>query len=241
MRTLKFLTVCALCAMVVASCGNKMVGEKLPGIPDSQLDSVSYAIGLSFGYILKQNNIPSVNMAEVEKAIVDVVSGNETKLQMDDIDKVISKYMIDASQAMLDVKTKEQADFFAKNRGAEGVQETESGLQYKIVEPGNSEVMAAATDTVEVHYTGTLLDGTVFDSSVERGESIKFPLNRVIKGWTEGMQLVGEGGKIKLWVPFDLGYGPRAVSPQLPGYSTLVFDVELIKVYKAEPVEEEKK
>ena len=100
--------------------------------------------------------------------------------------------------------------------------------------------MPKAEDTVEVHYTGKLLDGTVFDSSVERGETISFPLNGVIKGWTEGMQLVGEGGKIKLWIPYEMGYGPRAMGPNLPAYSTLVFDVELIKVYKAVPKEEKK-
>ena len=90
-----------------------------------------------------------------------------------------------------------------------------------------------AQDTVEVNYVGTLLDGTKFDSSYDRGETAKFPLNRVIKGWTEGMQLVGEGGKITLWVPYELGYGPRAMGPNLPAYSTLIFEVELVKVYKA--------
>ena len=86
---------------------------------------------------------------------------------------------------------------------------------------------------VEVNYKGTLLDGTVFDSSYDRGETAKFPLDRVIAGWTEGLQLVGEGGKITLWIPYELGYGPRQMSAELPGYSTLIFDVELIKVNKA--------
>jgi hypothetical protein len=120
-----------------------------------------------------------------------------------------------------------------KNKTNEGVQETASGLQYKIENPGN-ELRATAIDTVEVHYKGTLLDGKVFDSSYDRGETAKFPLNRVIPGWTEGMQLVGEGGKITLWVPFNLGYGANAASADLPAYSTLVFEVELIKVCKAE-------
>ena len=126
-------------------------------------------------------------------------------------------------------KEKEQAEFMAENKKNEGVQETESGLQYKIEIPGN-ELRATEKDTVEVHYVGTLLDGTVFDSSYERKETVKFPLNRVIPGWTEGMQLVGEGGKITLWVPFNLGYGSQAMSEQLPAYSTLKFEVELIKV-----------
>lgn len=136
-----------------------------------------------------------------------------------------------AEEANSKVKIKEQTDFFEKNKNNPNVKETESGIQY-IIEREGSDVYASATDTVEVNYKGTLLDGTEFDSSYERGESVKFPLNQVIPGWTEGMQLVGEGGKIKLWIPYDLGYGPRAMSEKLPAYSTLVFEVELIKVNK---------
>ena len=146
---------------------------------------------------------------------------------------VINNYMTKVQTAIGEQKQKEQAEFLAANKEKEGVVETESGLQYKIENPGN-DVRATATDTVEVHYKGTLLDGTVFDSSYDRGEPAKFPLDRVITGWTEGMQLVGEGGKITLWVPYELGYGPRQMSAELPGYSTLIFDVELIKVSKAE-------
>ncbi len=237
MKTLKFLTVCVLGAALLASCSNGS-SKRLPGISKSQIDSVSYAVGVSFGNMMKQSNMEGLNFAEINRAMNDVLEGKELKIEEAMIGQVINDYMMKAQVAMQKIKEKEQADFFAENGTKDGVNTTESGLQYRIEMPGNNEVMATAEDTVEVHYTGMLLDGTVFDSSVERGESVKFPLKAVIKGWTEGMQLVGEGGKIKLWIPYELGYGPRAMGPQLPAYSTLVFDVELLKVYKAEAKED---
>ena len=206
MKALKFLTVCAICAALFASCSNG-TSKKLPGISQSQIDSVSYAVGVSFGGMMKQSNMEGLKFSQIQKGINDVLAGKELKIN-------------------------------EENGKKDGVNATESGLQYRIEVPGNNEIMATAEDTVEVHYTGMLLDGTVFDSSVERGETAKFPLKAVIKGWTEGMQLVGEGGKIKLWIPFEMGYGPRAMGPNLPAFSTLVFDVELIKVYKATPKDE---
>ncbi|MBQ5803884.1 MAG: FKBP-type peptidyl-prolyl cis-trans isomerase [Bacteroidales bacterium] len=205
------------------------------------MDSVSYAVGVSFGGMLKQSNMENLNFSQINKAMHDMLDGKELKISEEMVGQVINGYMIKVQTAMSKMKEEEQAEFLAENGTKDGVNTTESGLQYKIEVPGNNEIMASPEDTVEVHYTGTLLDGTVFDSSVERGESVKFPLNAVIKGWTEGMQLVGEGGKIKLWIPYELGYGPRAMGPNLPGYSTLVFDVELIKVYKAASAETEEK
>ena len=237
MKTLKFLTVCALGAALFASCSNG-TSKKLPGISQGQIDSVSYAVGVSFGGMMKQSNMEGLNFSQIQKGINDMLEGKELKINEDQISVVINQYMMDAQTAMQQVREQEQTKFFAENGKKDGVNSTESGLQYRIEVPGNNEIMATPQDTVEVHYTGMLLDGTVFDSSVERGETAKFPLKAVIKGWTEGMQLVGEGGKIKLWIPFELGYGPRAMGPQLPAYSTLVFDVELIKVYKATPKDE---
>lgn len=169
----------------------------------------------------------------------DVEAGNETKISAQEAGMVINTYIGKVQMAVQKQKEKEQAEFLAENKTKDGVQVTESGLQYKIENPGN-DVKASATDTVEVNYKGTLLDGTVFDSSYDRGETAKFPLNRVIQGWTEGMQLVGEGGKITLWVPYELGYGARQMSEDLPAFSTLIFEVELIKVNKAEEKKEKK-
>lgn len=127
------------------------------------------------------------------------------------------------------VNRQKGVDFLAANRLTEGVKATESGLQYLVLEPGTGQQHPKATDTVTVHYHGTLLDGTVFDSSVERGEPIEFGLHQVIKGWTEGLQLMVVGEKIRLFIPSDLAYGNRAAGAIAPG-STLIFDVELLGI-----------
>jgi FKBP-type peptidyl-prolyl cis-trans isomerase FklB len=234
MKTLKTFSLCAVAALMFASCCNKAPKvEKLPGITDGMVDSVSYAVGVSFGNMLKSSNLQAIDVAQMEKGMFAVLTGDSLKISEQEIGRVIQSYMSKAEMAMAKVREEAQAKFMEENKTKEGVQSSESGLQYKIENPGNAEIMATAQDTVEVHYVGTLLDGTKFDSSYDRGETAKFPLNRVIKGWTEGMQLVGEGGKITLWVPYELGYGPRAMGPDLPAYSTLIFEVELVKVYKA--------
>ncbi|WP_299018280.1 FKBP-type peptidyl-prolyl cis-trans isomerase [uncultured Photobacterium sp.] len=120
-------------------------------------------------------------------------------------------------------------EFLANNLKQEGVKVTESGLQYLVLQPGTGTAHPKASDKVTVHYHGTLLDGTVFDSSVERGESIQFGLNQVIKGWTEGLQLMVEGEKTRLFIPAELAYGNRAIGSIPPG-SVLIFDIELIKI-----------
>lgn len=227
----KLVAVCAVGALMLTACGGNKA-ELLPGTTKAQVDSVSYAVGVSFGGMLKSSALNNLNYHEVLKAMQDVVDGKkDLKIGEQEAGMVIQKYLMLAEEANSKVKIKEQTDFFEKNKNNPNVKETESGIQY-IIEREGSDVYASATDTVEVNYKGTLLDGTEFDSSYERGESVKFPLNQVIPGWTEGMQLVGEGGKIKLWIPYDLGYGPRAMSEKLPAYSTLVFEVELIKVNK---------
>lgn len=235
MKTLKVLALCAVSALFMASCCNDTYSERLPGISKGQMDSVGYAVGVSFGNMIKASKMQGIEFSEIEKGMFDMLNGREKKISDEQIGIIIDRYMAIADQAMGVVKKEEQDKFFEKNKKEAGVKETESGLQYRIDQEGNNEVMATAQDTVEVHYTGKLLDGSVFDSSVTRGEAAKFPLTAVIPGWTEGIQLVGEGGKITLWIPFDLGYGSRDMGPNLPGYSTLVFEVELIKVHKAAP------
>ncbi|MEL4279278.1 MULTISPECIES: FKBP-type peptidyl-prolyl cis-trans isomerase [Shewanella] len=120
-------------------------------------------------------------------------------------------------------------EFLAQNKNQEGVKTTASGLQYQVLQQGTGTVHPKASDTVTVHYHGTLIDGTVFDSSVERGEPIAFPLNRVIKGWTEGVQLMVEGDKYRFFIPSELAYGNRSTG-KIGGGSVLIFDVELIKI-----------
>ncbi len=231
MKVFKFLAAGMMAALVLASCGGSQ--PRLEGVSKGEIDSASYAVGLTFGRMIADANIVGLDYAQVEKAMMDVINGKQPKMEPMEANNIVNSYIQKCQMAVGKMKEKEQAEFLAKNKGNEGVQETESGLQYRIDNPGN-EVRATEKDTVEVNYKGALLNGKVFDSSYDRGETVKFPLNRVIAGWTEGMQLVGEGGKITLWVPFNLGYGGRAMSEDLPAYSTLVFDVEVVKVYKAE-------
>lgn len=231
MKVFNFLAAGVLACMMLASCGGSQ--PQLEGVTKAEVDSVSYAVGVTFGSMIKNANLTGLDYALVSKAMKEVANGGESKIKEQEAGYVVNAYMQKCQVALGKMKEKEEAEFLAKNKQNEGVQESESGLQYKIENPGN-ELRATAKDTVEVNYKGTLLDGTVFDSSYDRGETVKFPLDRVIAGWTEGMQLVGEGGKITLWVPFNLGYGPRAMSEDLPAYSTLVFEVELVKINKAE-------
>lgn len=229
MKVIKTLAICALSAVVVASCGKKQA--TLPGITQAEVDSVSYAIGISFGGMLKASNLDAINFSQVNKGMQDFIAGKKLKIEEAQAGQIIQVYMMKAQEAMSKVKEKEQEEWLKKNKANAGVEQTEDGLQYKIVKPGN-DVKPALTDTVEVNYEGKLIDGTVFDSSYKNGKSVKFPLNGVIRGWSEGLQLIGEGGEMTMWIPFQLGYGSRQMGPNLPGYSTLIFKVELIKVYK---------
>ncbi len=231
MKAFKFLASAVLAGVMFASCGGS-TQPQYEGITKAEVDSVSYAVGTSFGQMIKGANIEGLDYSKIMEAIKDVAEGKEPKIDPMKANLVINNYMTKVQAAIGKQKEKEQAEFLAANRTKDGVQESESGLQYKIENPGN-DVKATAKDTVEVHYKGTLLDGTVFDSSYDRGETATFPLDIVIAGWTEGLQLVGEGGKLTLWIPYELGYGPKQMSAELPAYSTLVFDVELIKVKKA--------
>ena len=157
------------------------------------------------------------------------------------MNEIINRYL-GMRREMTLIKNKEAGDkFLLKNKAVEGVQETESGLQYKIIEAGN-DVKPAPTDTVWVKYKGTHIDGTVFDETAEDADAVRFTLNSVVAGWTEGLQLIGEGGEIELYVPANLAYGEQG-RPGIDPNSTLIFDVKLEKVGKfvPAPVEEEKK
>lgn len=161
-----------------------------------------------------------------------MMKGGEMDIPEEEIMQVIQSHLMKRMNAIAEMNAVEGESFLAKNGEKEGVVTLESGLQYKVIEEGAG-VSPMAADTVEVHYTGKLLDGTVFDSSVERGEPAKFPLSGVIKGWSEGLTYAKEGGKIELYIPSNLGYGPRGYG-NIPANSTLVFEVELLKVFPAQ-------
>lgn len=228
----------AACAAILAlsSCaGTYQKGDRMPESTTAQIDTVSYALGMYFGTMITSSPFGEIDLSMLNKGFHDVLNGKETMLTQEKIMNVIQSHLMARSTYETNRNEELGAEFLAANKEKEGVVETESGLQYKIETEGTG-IAPAMTDTVEVNYEGRLIDGTVFDSSYERGESTKFPLDRVIKGWGEGLTYIKEGGKIQLYIPSDLAYGSRGTGP-IPGNSTLIFDVELIKVYKH--VEEE--
>ena len=226
--------------MAISSCaGTYQKGDRMPETTTAQIDTISYALGMYYGKMLTSSPFGELNLAQMKKGFKDVLNEEETMLEEQDIAILIQSYLRDRMAYESERSLEEGTEFLAANKGKEGVGETESGLQYKI-EVGGTGIAPEETDTVEVNYEGRLIDGTVFDSSYDRGESVRFPLNRVIKGWTEGLTYAKEGGKIQLYIPAELGYGQRGSGP-IPGNSTLIFDIELVKVYKAAPKETEEK
>lgn len=195
------------------------------------MDKLSYAWGMALGQQLRAMGVENLNKDDFKRAIDAAFDGKETEMPPEEANKLIQEYL----QELTERKTSEIKSvgekFLAENLKKDNVKSTESGLQY-IVEKEGTGASPSATDEVTVHYTGRLLDGTVFDSSVSRGEPATFPLNRVIPGWTEGLQLMKEGGKNVFFIPSDLAYGAQGVPNAIPPHSTLIFEVELIKVNK---------
>ena len=218
--------------LALSSCaGTYQKGDRMPETTTAQIDTVSYALGMYYGKMLTSTPFGELNLNQMKKGFKDVLNG--------DVGMLIQSYIRDRMAYVAERSLEEGEEFLAANKEKEGVVETESGLQYKIEVEGTG-ISPEGADTVEVNYEGRLIDGTVFDSSYDRGESVRFPLNRVIKGWTEGLTYAKEGGKIQLYIPAELGYGKRGTGP-IPGNSTLIFDIELVKVSKAAPKEDEKK
>lgn len=183
------------------------------------------------GQQLRAMGVENLNIADFTDAVKAIFEGKEPALPMEEAQKIINEYLREL-EAKATAKAKEVgAKFLEENAKNEGVKVTESGLQF-VVEKEGTGIQPTAEDEVTVHYTGRLLDGTVFDSSVTRGEPATFPLNRVIPGWTEGVQLMKEGGKYTFFIPSELAYGAQGVPNAIPPHSTLIFEVELIKVNK---------
>lgn len=202
----------------------------------NKLDSMSYALGYDLGKNLGQLDM-SLNSEMVYKGLKDVLKGEETLLTDADLNKWLQAFQNEARAAQQKMQQKqfEQVKvegelFLEENKKKEGVVTTPSGLQYTVLKKGDGPKPPSPSTKVRVHYEGKLLDESIFDSSYQRGEPTEFPLNRVIPGWTEGLQLMTVGSKYRFFIPYNLAYGERGAGPQIPPYSTLVFDVELLEI-----------
>jgi FKBP-type peptidyl-prolyl cis-trans isomerase FklB len=195
------------------------------------MDKLSYAWGLAMGQQLLGMGVKNLNVDDYMAAVKAVLEGAEPALPLEEAQTLINEYLQNLEAEATKAAKEAGEKFLADNKTREGVKVTASGLQY-VVEKEGEGAQPTAEDEVTVHYTGRLLNGQVFDSSVQRGEPATFPLNRVIPGWTEGVQLMKEGAKYTFVIPSDLAYGPQGIPNAIPPHSTLIFEVELIKVIK---------
>ena len=200
------------------------------------MDKISYALGLGIGRQLLQMGANELSIDDFSQAIKDVIGGAELKVNDTEAQQIVQDFFQkqeEKQRAAAAEKGKtakvDGEKYLAENAQKEGVVTLPSGLQYQVLREGNGK-KPKATDQVKCHYEGMLVDGTMFDSSVQRGEPATFPLNGVIAGWTEGLQLMQEGAKYRFFIPYQLGYGERGAGSSIPPFATLVFDVELIEV-----------
>lgn len=200
------------------------------------MDKVSYALGLGIGQQLAQMGASDLNIDDFADAIKDVINGNELKVPHKDAQTIVQEYFrqqeerINAIRAEQGKAAKAEGEkFLAENGKKEDVVTLKSGLQYEVLREGNGK-KPKATDQVKCHYEGTLINGQVFDSSYKRNEPAVFPLNQVIPGWTEGLQLMQEGAKYRFYIPYILAYGESGAGGSIPPFATLIFDVELLEV-----------
>jgi len=201
------------------------------------MDKLSYALGLGIGQQLKQMGLKDdLKIEDFAQSITDILNDNELKVSNAEAQTLVNAYFQQMEERMQKEnaekgkKALEEGRVFLENNGKRPeVTTTKSGLQYEILKEGNGK-HPKATDKVRCHYEGTLIDGTVFDSSYQRNEPAVFGLNQVITGWTEGVQLMGEGAKYRFYIPYLLAYGEGGAGASIPPYSTLIFDVELLEV-----------
>lgn len=195
------------------------------------MEKLSYALGMVIGHNLKNMSVNEINAADFAAAVSDVLAGNTTKIDDAEAQQIVNTFLQKQQEEMGKAVREDGERFLAENAKKEGVTVLPSGLQYTVIKEGNG-AKPLATDRVKCHYEGTLPNGTIFDSSYKRGEPAVFPLNGVIAGWTEGLQLMNEGAKYRFFIPYHLAYGERGAGQAIPPYAALVFDVELIEVVK---------
>ena len=194
----------------------------------NNMDSVSYSLGVLFAQNFKNGEVADLDANAMAQGFKDAAAGKET-IKVEEANKLFSAFMQDAGKKKFAGAVEEGKKFLAENGKRPTVKTTASGLQYEVMVQGTG-VIPKATDKVTTHYHGTLLNGKVFDSSVQRGQPIDFPVNGVIAGWTEALQLMPTGSKWKLYIPYNLAYGERGAGADIAPYATLIFEVELLKV-----------
>ena len=242
MKLVKKLAVVAV-TVSLFSCGNQAQDVK---ILETELDSVSYAVGLSMSGQLK-SNFSEVNKSILAQGIRNGLDSTNLLIDAKDMQEVLSGYFKKKQQAQMEERQaaaskaaeakfgenkKAGEDFLEANKSKKGVKTTESGIQYIVLKEGSGEKPAGPMTKVKVHYHGTNIEGNVFDSSVDRGTPATFGLNQVIKGWTEGVQLMNEGAKYKFFIPQELAYGAQQKGENIKPFSTLIFEIELLEVLK---------
>lgn len=202
------------------------------------MDKLSYALGMSMGHNFKGTGIKTLNSADFAAGVASVYDGVKPEMTFDEAKRIVNEYFAKLEAEMQaeaakqgEVNRKNGEAFLTENAKREGIKVTESGLQYEVLESGKGD-SPKTSDNVEVHYTGKLIDGTVFDSSVERGVPASFGVTQVIPGWVEALQLMHEGDKWRLYIPSDLAYGPNGAGGVIVPNMTLIFDVELLRVIK---------
>lgn len=193
------------------------------------MDKVSYALGIGIGRQLADMGANDIVTEDFAAAMKDVLTGAELKIDEAEAQALVQEYLQKKGEEKVKAVKAEGENFLAENAKKEGVVTLPSGLQYQVLKEGNGK-SPKATDQVKCHYEGTLINGKIFDSSYRRNEPATFPLNGVIAGWTEGLQLMKEGAKYRFFIPFNLAYGTRGAGQDIPPYAALIFDVELIKV-----------
>ena len=193
------------------------------------MDKVSYALGLSLGQNMASSGVKTIEYDDLVAGMKAIMNKEKPAISFDEAQEVLNTFFAELEAKVAGQAKAEGEAFLAENAKREGVIVTGSGLQYEVLTAAEGK-KPKATDKVKVHYEGTLIDGTVFDSSYRRGEAISFGLNQVIKGWTEGVQLMSIGSKYKFFIPYNLAYGERGAGAQIPPYAALIFTVELLGI-----------
>jgi FKBP-type peptidyl-prolyl cis-trans isomerase FklB len=193
------------------------------------MDKFSYAIGLGIGQNLLSMGANGLSVEDFAQGVSDVLERNQTVISHQEAREIVNTYFAELEAKVNTANIEQGKKFLEENAKKDGIKTLSSGLQYEVITEGNGK-KPKATDQVRCHYEGTLIDGTLFDSSVKRGQPAVFGVNQVIRGWVEALQLMGEGSKWRLYIPSELGYGAQGAGEMIPPHSTLIFDVELIEV-----------